>query len=112
VVRFHLAGEDLTAAIDRLAPRTLVVRTGGVARGRWVALGTGEIDHQRVLGRLAEAGYVGFVIVEMQIAARAEVEGLMVRARELLEPLTREPAVQPLITPRTPTDGTSLPPAR
>ena len=100
LVRLHLAGEDVPAAVDRLASRTLVVRTGDVAGGRGVALGTGEIDNARLLGRLAEAGYVGFVVLELAITARGEVEPLMAQARERLDPLVAEPPLAPVIRPR------------
>jgi len=103
LVRFHLAGEDVEAVIDRLASRTLLVRTGDVAQGRSVAVGTGEIDNEHLLQRLAEAGYAGFIVLELQIAARAEVEGLIARAREFIEPLIREEPIAPLIAPRAPT---------
>lgn len=110
LVRFHLAGEDVGAAVDRLAARTLVVRTGDVAQGRWVPVGTGEVDNQRHLGRLAEAGYVGFVVVELRIPARAEAERMIAEAHDRLAPLVAEPPMEPIITPRTPT-GFTPPPA-
>jgi sugar phosphate isomerase/epimerase len=99
LVRFRLAGDDLAAAVERLADRTLIVRTGDVADGRGVALGSGEIDNPRLLGRLAETGYVGFVVIELQTAARGEVEALMAQARERLEPVVAEPPIEPMQEP-------------
>ena len=112
LVRFHLVEEAAPSVVERLGDQTLVVRTGDVAGGRWAPFGSGEIDNEAALGALADAGYVGFVVVEVHTTARAEVERRMAEAREAIDRLVAEPVSAPIVTPRIPSGNTPLPPTR
>ena len=64
---FHSADEPIPPIIERHADRMRLVHTKDQIGTRSVAFGEGEIDNADLLGRVAAAGYDGFLVVEVEV---------------------------------------------